>query len=104
LNRGFDVLPELAPIVSGLVAESLFQGWNAQTREYVSVSPDDRSWLLARLTDARQRYGLPVTVIDYVADNDAALAQHTAARIAALGFSPWVANVGLDRLPDGMHL
>ena len=102
LNRGFDVLPELASIVSGVVAESLFQGWNAQTREYVSVSPDDRQWLLARLTDARRRHGLPVTVIDYVAPGDVALARNTAARIAALGFSPWVANPGLDMLPDGV--
>lgn len=102
LNRGFDVLPELASIVSGVVAESLFQGWNAQTREYVSVSPDDRQWLLARLTDARRRHRLPVTVIDYVAPGDVALARNTAARIAALGFSPWVANPGLDMLPDGV--
>jgi hypothetical protein len=102
LNRGFDVLPELASIVSGVVAESLFQGWNAQTREYVNVSPEDRNWLLARLTDARQRHGLPVTVIDYVAPGDVALARNTAARIAALGFSPWVANPGLDILPDGV--
>lgn len=102
LNRGFDVLPALAPIVSGVVAESLFQGWNAQTREYVSVSPEDRNWLLARLGDARQRHGLPVTVIDYVAPGDVALARNTAAKIRALGFSPWVANPGLDTLPDGV--
>lgn len=101
LNRGFEVLPEVAPIVCGLAAESLFQGWNAQTREYVSVSPEDRSWLLARLTEARARHGLPVTVIDYVAENAPGLARQTAARIAALGFSAWVAHPGLDTLPDG---
>ncbi|NTV86592.1 MAG: hypothetical protein HGA21_07600 [Burkholderiaceae bacterium] len=101
LNRGFDVLPELASIVSGVVAESLFQGWNAQTREYVSVSPDDRQWLLARLNDAHQRHGLPVTVIDYVAPGDVALARNTAAQIGALGFSAWVSNSNLDTIPDG---
>lgn len=101
LNRGFEVLPEVAPIVCGLAAESLFQGWNAQTREYVSVSPEDRSWLLARLTEARARHGLPVTVIDYVAEYAPGLARQTAARIAALGFSAWVAHPGLDTLPDG---
>lgn len=101
LNRGFDVLPELASVVSGVVAESLFQGWNAQTHEYVRVSPDDRRWLLERLSDARQRYGLPVTVIDYVAPDDASLARNTAAQIAALGFSAWVSNSNLDTLPDG---
>lgn len=101
LNRGFEVLPQIAPIVCGLAAESLFQGWNAQTREYVSVQPEDRSWLLARLTEARERHGLPVTVIDYVAHNAPGLAQQTAARIDALGFSAWVAHPGLDTLPDG---
>jgi hypothetical protein len=99
LNRGFDVLPEVAPLCVGVVAESLFQGWNAGLQAYVSVSEPDRRWLLDRLNEARQRFGLPVTVIDYVPPEQPALARETAQRIAALGFIPWVANPGLDVLP-----
>lgn len=95
-NRGFELLPEVAPLSVGIVAESLFQSWNPASQEYVEVSPPDREWLLARLNEARDRYGLPVTVIDYVAPTQGALAQETARRIATLGFVPWVANPGLD--------
>lgn len=99
LNRGFDVLPEVAPLCVGVVAESLFQGWNAGLQAYVRVSEPDRLWLLNRLNDARERFGLPVTVIDYVSPEQPALARKTAQQIAALGFIPWVANPGLDILP-----
>jgi uncharacterized protein (TIGR01370 family) len=95
-NRGFELLPEVAPLSVGIVAESLFQSWNPASQEYGVVSPPDREWLLARLNEARDRYGLPVTVIDYVAPTQGELAQETARRIAALGFVPWVANPGLD--------
>ena len=95
-NRGFEVLPEVATLAVGLVAESLFQSWNARTQTYESVSGSDREWLLLHLQEARDRYGLPVTVIDYVAPDQAALARETARRIFSLGFYPWVATPTLD--------
>jgi hypothetical protein len=98
LNRGFELLPEVAPLCVGVVAESLFQGWNAGQNAYVRVSEPDRQWLLVRLGEAKERFGLPVTVIDYVSPQQPALARQTVRQIAALGFFPWVANPGLDVL------
>lgn len=95
-NRGFEILPDVGKLAVGLVAESLFQSWNPITQSYGPVSESDREWLLTRLNEARDRYGLPVTVIDYVAPDRAPLAQETARRIAALGFYPWVATPSLD--------
>jgi polysaccharide biosynthesis protein PelA len=83
------------------VAESLFESWNAETREYVPVSEHDRRWLLVRLTEARLRYDLPITVIDYVPAHKPELAKATMRRIEALGFTSWVANPGLDMLAIG---
>lgn len=102
LNRGFEILPQVAHLCVGIVAESLFQGWNACTKAYVGVNESDRLWLTARLEEAKNRFDLPVTVVDYVCPKELALAQETARRITALGFSPWVANPGLDVLPQGM--
>lgn len=99
LNRGFDIVPEVAPLVSGVAAESLFQGWNPERQAYVEVAPDDRQWLLARLTEVTRQHGLPVAVIDYVPADRPALARETERRIEALGFSPWVASPSLDTLP-----
>jgi polysaccharide biosynthesis protein PelA len=103
LNRGFDVLPEVGPLAVGLVAESLFQSWNPVTRQYDSVSDQDRGWLLARLKQARVLYALPITVIDYVPADKPELARETAKRITALGFASWVANPGLDVLALGVE-
>ena len=100
-NRGFDLLPEVGQLATGLVAESLFRSWNPLTGEYVAVSDGDRSWLIARLDDARKRYGLPITVIDYLPQSDIALARVTARRIELLGYFPWIANPALDILSIG---
>ena len=101
-NRGFDVLPEVGSLAAGLVAESLFRGWDPATGDYVPVNERDRIWLLTRLNNARARYGLPITVIDYVPPHDIGLARETARRIMMLGFFPWVANPELDVLAVGV--
>jgi len=98
LNRGFEILPEVAHLAVGVVAESLFQGWDAGTGTYVLVNEDGRNWLLAQLRTANIRYRLPVTVIDYVAPDQPDLARDTARRIRALGFSAWVATPSLNTL------
>lgn len=101
LNRGFAELPEIAPLAVGLVAESLFQGWNPATGQYQPVAESERRWLLARLQEAHLRHGLPVTVIDYVPPEQPQLAHATARQIEALGFIPWVSTPGLDILGMG---
>lgn len=98
LNRGFEVLPEVAPFANGLVAESLFRSWNPISQTYVTVSDADRQWLMERLEQARDKYRLPVTVIDYVSPSQPLLAKETAGRIRKLGFAAWVANPALDSL------
>jgi hypothetical protein len=103
LNRGFAELPEAGPMAVGLVAESLFQSWNPMTQQYVSVSESDRNWLLARLNHAHLRYGLPITVIDYVSPDKPDLARETARQITALGFASWVATPGLDMIAIGVE-
>lgn len=96
LNRGFDVLPLIASAASGIVAESLFQKWDAVSGQYVDAKKDDTEWLLWRLNQVQERYFLPVVVIDYVHPSKPELAKATADRITKLGFSAWVANHTLD--------
>ena len=66
------------------MAESLFCGWDPNTRQYRRVA--HRAWLLKQLHGAKDRYRLPVTVVDYVAPGNRELARQTARGIAALGF------------------
>lgn len=101
LNRGFELLPEVEGLVAGVVAESLFAGWNAAARRYEEVPAADRAWLLARLREVRERHGLPVTVVDYVPPAERERARAVARQIGALGFTPYVANGALDMLGVG---
>jgi len=100
-NRGFELLPQVAPLAVGVVAESLFQGWDPVKKIYREVPSNDRNGLLTALRNVRERYHLPVVVIDYVPQTDHALRQNTARRIAALGLTPWVTEHTLASLGIG---
>ena len=104
LNRGFELLPRIAPLVSAVAAESLYQGYDAAANTYRAVAQADRDWLAERMREARERYRLPVISIDYAdpaAPGARELARATAARIRADGFIPWVADGGLSSLGVG---
>lgn len=100
-NRGFELLPEVAPLAAGLAAESLFRGWDPVKQTYVEVSESDRRWLVNELRTARDRYHLPIIAIDYVPLAQRELARATAARIAALGMTPWVTEASLSTVGIG---
>lgn len=100
-NRGFEILPRTRGQVAMLAAESLFQGYDAARGVYREVPGDDRAWLQAQLQRARDEFGLPVVVIDYVPAAERNLARSTARRIEALGFIPWVAGPDLARVGVG---
>jgi hypothetical protein len=100
-NRGFELLPQAAALAEGLVAESLFRGWDPQRRIYVELAERDRVWLLNELRGAQARYHLPIIAIDYVDPAQRDLARQTAARILALGITPWVTDHALASLGVG---
>lgn len=95
LNRGFELLPDLNGVVHGVVAESLFDRWDAAKASYVRVPEADRTWLLAKLREVRERAHLPVIVIDYRPASEREEARATARKIAQLGFQPWITNGAL---------
>lgn len=94
INRGFDVVAYVAPYVQGMVAESLFRTYTSGA--YAASTQNDKDWLLPKLLSARDTYGLPVTVIDYVAPGDTATAQGAIDSITALGFTAYVSDVALS--------
>ena len=100
-NRGFEILPQVQALADAVAAESLFRGWNAAGNSYQDVSEGDRQWLLGQLNVIKDQYRKPVIAIDYVAPGQRELARDTARRIAALGFTPWVANPALDLVGIG---
>ncbi|UCV11299.1 bifunctional glycoside hydrolase 114/ polysaccharide deacetylase family protein [Dechloromonas denitrificans] len=101
LNRGFEIVPKVRDKIRMVAAESIFQGWNASNQRYEPVKAADREWLLTQLQTIRQRDGLDILAIDYVAPHDRALSRETAERIKALGFIPWVTDSNLESVGIG---
>lgn len=101
LNRGFEALPLAPGAACGVVAESLFARWDPARKAYAAVPEKDRSWLIAKLERVRARDGIGVAAIDYLPPARRAEARDVARRIAALGFTPWVATPELDVLGVG---
>lgn len=101
LNRGFELLPDTHKHVHGIVAESLFDRFDAGANSYVRVPEGDRSWLLGKLREVVKRYQLPVIVIDYRPSNERDAARETARKISALGFQPWVCNGAINDVGVG---
>lgn len=97
LNRGFEILPQVKSLINGVMAESLFSGWDEKNKRYFSVSEKERERLLIQLKLA-QKMGIPVTVVDYLAPANAGQAKSIAEKIAKLGFNPWVTNGKLTKL------
>ena len=101
-NRGFDVLDEVANLAEGMVVESLFAGWNPTTSSYKAVSSKDRKWLLNKLDMVRDKYGLPIIVIDYLPPGKTKRARQVAKQITDLGFTPWVSTPQLNDMGLGI--
>jgi len=100
-NRGFEILPQVHQDVEWVVAESLFQGYDATRKVYTTVSEPDRSWLLGQLRRVQKDYRLKVAVIDYLPPSQRVQARDTARRILDLGMVPWVTTPELSSLGVG---
>lgn len=106
LNRGFEMLPQVADLVAGVVAESLFATWIPQApgapARFAPVPEAETAALRKVLDDVRAQYKLPVTVIDYVPAGAGAEARRRAAqRILDAGFAPYVSSPALDEVGVG---
>lgn len=101
LNRGFELLPAIADDAIAVAAESLFQRWDPANNRYMAVPDNDRDWLLNKLKQVHEQYGLQIIVIDYVAPNQPKLARQVAEKISELGFTPWVSNPAMDMVGIG---
>ncbi len=95
-NRGFEVIDRIGTYIEGVAAESLYSGWNNGLQSYTEVPEADRLWLQTKLADIRQRFGIDTIAIDYLPASRRSEARSIAAKIAADGSVPWIANPSLD--------
>jgi uncharacterized protein (TIGR01370 family) len=103
MNRGYDLLPDVARSLDGMVAESLLTTtlasevgsyrWNEQSDIALHLS------LLAPALHRRNR--LPILSLDYWAPQDVSTIKEIYMRERQLGHHPYVATRMLDRIIPG---
>lgn len=84
INRGFDLLPDLAPVLQGVLIESVYQSFDPATKHYRAVPEEGSQWVVTRIREA-QRLKLPVYAVDYVSPANPRLAEATLKRLQAIG-------------------
>lgn len=100
VNRGFELLPQIHHLVNGVVVESVYKGWNQEKKIYYDVSPKDSTWLLAQIHEIRQRYRLPVFVLDYCDPAQPDCAKTDVARLRQQQVIPYVSDGLLGEIND----
>ena len=99
LNRGYALLPDVAPKIDYLLGEAMASRWNFATKRYELLSDSDWAWQAGRLRAAKARNAaLSLTTLDYWDPTDTKQVAALYARERAAGFSPYVATLALDRL------
>ena len=101
-NRGFELLPHIAPYLSGIAVESLFKTFDSTTlTQYRDTTAEEQKWLLAQLNKVKQ-YNIPITIIDYVSADTLNQSKNLVNRIVKHGFTPWISVPSLDILGAGL--
>ncbi|MCP3733947.1 endo alpha-1,4 polygalactosaminidase [Sphingomonas sp. RP10(2022)] len=99
LNRGYAVLPAVAPQIDYLLAEAMASRWNFAAGTYEMVSDADWQWQAERLRAAQARNpALVMATLDYWNPDEPKRIAALYARERAAGFRPYVATLALDRL------
>lgn len=93
-NRGFGFLDALAPLVDGVMAESVFGTVDLVSGEYRPVSSPTSAQLIQELKKW-EGIGLQIYVLDYADPGDAERAREISESIAALGWSAFVSTPDL---------
>ncbi len=99
LNRGYALLPDVAPKIDYLLGEAMASRWNFTAKHYELLSDSDWAWQAGRLRAAQARNpALMLMTLDYWDPTDTKQVAALYARERAAGFSPYVATLALDRL------
>ncbi|MCL2499821.1 MAG: endo alpha-1,4 polygalactosaminidase [Defluviitaleaceae bacterium] len=100
-NRGFFMMEDFAPYISGIMFESFTGGYNFARQEYYTWRGNDLEWTRQRANDInriRQTHYFPVFALDYADPNDLETIQALYDRAWEFDFLPAVSVIQLNRV------
>lgn len=97
-NNAFEILPEIAPDLTAVLAESLYGSLDSDTEHMKPVSPEKRAKIVAVLDQVARRRGLAVFSLEFAPESRPELAAEYSRSSRRLGFKPYVAGEELDRV------
>ncbi|GIL41866.1 endo alpha-1,4 polygalactosaminidase [Roseiterribacter gracilis] len=99
VNRGYEILPRLAPSIDFVLAESLHADWDAKTKAYRRVPPAEIDVQRTALAAARAaNKDLQIASLDYWDPSDVAGVSALYREARSEGLIPYVATLALDRV------
>lgn len=97
-NRGFVILDQIASVIDGVLAESLFSAVDFET-DTVRLRPEaEYRAALAKLRSVQRKFRVQVFTLDYLADASETERKTVIERSRRAGFLPYISTVQLDTL------
>jgi uncharacterized protein (TIGR01370 family) len=99
VNRGYELMPEIAPVIDCLLGESVYTTYDAGRSRYLRVPEGDYQQQVALMKQARAwNPKLRLYSLDYWDPADGKEIRRIYRLERANGFAPYVATPGLDRI------
>ena len=98
-NRGFGILPGIAPDLSGILYEDFCSRYDERTRRYVAVPERDRALFLPEIARARKiNPSISILALDYEDPAHPVFQRRCRSLARSLGFSHFTSDIALDRV------
>jgi uncharacterized protein (TIGR01370 family) len=99
MNRGFDILPDVAGDIDMVLGESMFTNYDLTAKKHRLAQPTEYRAQVELLKQVRQRNPrLTILTLDYWDPADRQGVARIYREQRANGFAPYVATIGLDRI------
>lgn len=98
LNRGFKVLPEVAPYIDFVLAENLNTDWTIGQKPRLTAKRDASRWLRSIMIALAKDPRLKVYTLDYWPASDVNVVKNIYREMRSLGFIPYVGAIELDTI------
>lgn len=99
VNRGYEILPQVASVITGVLGESVYTTYDFEEKRAKPTTEDDYTYQVDILKSLKKiNPDLVVLTLDYWDINDTQRVRELYAKQRANGFLPYIATVDLHKL------